>query len=332
MVKQMLIDVEKLRFDPENPRFYELRVLKGASNLTQDDLRKEMTDEEEYVRLLKAIKKSGVKDPIWVVPQSDGTYLVIEGNRRTCVLKELLEQGVEPPSGVKYDKVLANVLDEDVSDAEKLLQRARLQSGKKDWGPFNVAIVIHELMHTHSLDEEEIAAELQIKRTDVRDILKHYQLFIEFSKHTKVTDPRKFAFFTDAPKDVMEWIEQDNWNKRKYFELIVPKDGFQKIRSVATAGGLRDFSKVLKNPTVLKAFLSEDSMTVEDAMEQLRDTDIAQELPFIRNLSTWASRIAGISDEQLERLSKDRKAKSDLKRLARVCIAALQKMGENVPT
>jgi hypothetical protein len=333
MPKQKLVAVSKLRFDSENPRFYELRELRGATKLSQEDLKKEMMSDKEkreITKLERAIKKSGVKDPIWVVPQQDGTYLVIEGNRRTCVLKTLLEQGVEPPEGVMYDKVQAHVLDEDVTETEMLLQRARLQSGKRDWGAFNEAIVVYDLMYKHSLDEEEVAAELQLKRSDVRARIKHYELFMRFSEHSGVKDPRKFAFFTDAPKAVMEWMEQDDDNLKKYFDLIVPKDGFQKIRSVATSGGLRDFAKILKNPKVLREFLNDEDMTVEDAIDLLKDVDIQQELPFIKNLSSWAGKIIAISDEQAERLSKNKKAVNNLKRLTKACKSILKKMDQDV--
>lgn len=330
MHKLRLIKIDKLRFDPDNPRFYELRELKGIKSLTQDDLKKEMLGDREITKLTKAIKKSGVKGPIWVVPQEDGSFLVIEGNRRTCVLKNLVEEGVEPPEGVHYDRVQAHVLDKDVSETEMLLQRARLQSGKKDWGPFNEAIVVYDLMFKHSLDEEDIAAELQIKRADVRGRLRNYGLFMEFSKHTGVTDPRKFAFFTDAPKTVMDWIEQDNSNKIKYFELIIPMEGFQKIRSVATGGGLRDFAKILKNPKTLRAFLNDKDMTVETGIDMLKDLDIKQDLPFVKSLSSWAGKISTISEDQIGRLAANTKAKRDLKRLARVCLSVLKKMGEDV--
>ena len=78
MPKQKLIAVSKLRFDPDNPRFYELRELKGAKKLSQEDLKNEMMSDKErreITKLEKAIKKSGVKDPIWVVPQEDDTFL-----------------------------------------------------------------------------------------------------------------------------------------------------------------------------------------------------------------------------------------------------------------
>jgi len=326
---QKQIAISKLRFDPDNPRFYELRELSGVKNLSQEDLKKEMMSDKEITKLLKAIKKSGVKDPIWVVPQDDGTYLVIEGNRRTCVLKELIEQKVDPPDGVSYNKVQAHVLGKDVSETEKLLQRARLQAGKRDWPAFNHSIVVYDLMFKHGLDEDEIHAELQMKRAEVRAKIKHYELFMKFSEYSGVKDPRKFAFFTDAPKDVMQWIEQDQDNLHRYFDLIVPKDGFQKIRSVATSGGLRDFAKILKNPKVLRSFLNEEDMTIEDAIDILKDVDIKHELPFVKNFSSWAGKIISISDEQAERLSENKKAVNDLKRLVKACKAILKKMDQD---
>jgi hypothetical protein len=86
---------------------------------------------------------------------------------------------------------------------------------------------------------------------------------LEFVKATGFADPRRFSFFADAPKPVRDWIDRDEGNKKKYFELITPQNGIQRIRSVATKGGLRDFQKIIGYDTVLREFLDDKDLTAK---------------------------------------------------------------------
>jgi len=88
--EQRWIRVKDLLLDPENPRFYHL-ALQGRKNLGQEQLASEIESDSETGTLTKAIRKSGVKDPIWVKEDGEGRFLVLEGNRRTVILRKLLE-------------------------------------------------------------------------------------------------------------------------------------------------------------------------------------------------------------------------------------------------
>lgn len=319
-----------LLLDADNPRFFELRELKGKKDLTQDELMEEIEKDTDLPTLAKTIKRDGVKDPIWVKPLSGGKYLVIEGNRRTCILRRLLQEGVTPPKGIKYDVVMAHVLPENTTETELLLQRVRLQAGKKDWGPFNGAVATYDLRHKHYLEEEDIATELQIPRREVRQRISDYKMFLEFVKATGCADPRRFSFFTDAPKPVRDWIERDEGNKKKYFELITPQNGIQRIRSVATKGGLRDFQKILAYDKVLKEFLDDKDLTVEEAVETIKRQDITLDAPILSRISSIAAKLMILTDDQIEKLKEEKTLLRGIKQLYRVCKGILEKAGENV--
>lgn len=324
------VETETLLLDSKNPRFFELRELKGRSNLTQKELMDELEKDYDLPALMKSIRRSGVTDPIWIKPLENGKNLVIEGNRRTYILCKLLEEKVTPPEGVRYDVVTANVFPPDISETHLLLQRVRLQTGKKEWGPFNEAVATYDLRHEHLLEEEDIATELQISRKQVRERLKNYRLFLEFIKATGYTDPRRFSFFAEAPKVVRDWIERDEGNKRTYFQLIVPKNGIQRIRSVATKGGLRDFQKVLKYPRVLKRFLKEEDLTVEETLEIIKHQDITLEAPILARMNTVAAKLSILTEDQIQKLKGDKTLLRGVKRLFKVCKSILEKAGENV--
>lgn len=315
---QKEIRVKDLLLDPSNPRFFTLQQLHGMTNLTQEELFHEIENDDEIPTLLKSIRKSGVKDPIWLKDIGDGHYVVFEGNRRTYILRNLLDENVKPPSGIKYDVVIANVMPKNTSETELLLQRARLQAGKKTWGAFNEAAVTWALRQEHHLEEEDIAAELQISLREVRERLENFRLFREYVSATKDTNPHKFAFFAQAPKRVKDWILDGSENKKTYFQLITPVNGKQKIRSVATKGGLRDFQHVLDDNDALNALVKED-YTVEEALELAKESDVRKSMPFIKRLGNLAINLQSLTRPQIEQVRKDKRVQTDLKKLRKAC-------------
>jgi len=324
---QKEIEVKDLLLDPGNPRFFTLQQLHGITNLTQEQLLKEIEKDEEIPTLLKSIKKSGIKDPIWVMEMGDGRYLVFEGNRRTFILRKLIEEKVRPPRGVRYDTVVANVIPKNTSETEVLLQRARLQAGKKTWGAFNEAAVTWALRHEHHLEEEDIGAELQISLREVRERLENFRLFREYVNATKDTNPHKFAFFAQAPGRVKDWILDSTENKETYFQLITPVNGKQKIRSVATKGGLRDFQHILDDPDALNALVKED-YTVEEALELAKESDVRKSMPFIKRLGHLAMNLQNLTRVQIEQIRKDKRAQTDLKKLKKACDDVIAKISK----
>ena len=326
--EQKVLDVKDLELDPDNPRFCHV-ALYGRTLETQQELEEEIERDEGITTLVKAIKKSGVKDPIWVKGKEGGKYLVLEGNRRTVILRNLLKENVLPPAGVAYDKVIANVIDPSTTPQEMLLQKARLQAGKKVWGAFNEAAVTYILRKEYLLETEDIGTELQISMAEVKKRIKNYQLFNAYVKATGDNNTKKFSFFQDAPKAVREWYEDDEKNLKTYFNLITPKKGIQKIRSVSTKGGLRDFAKVLEEPEALEYLVKTETATVEDAYEVAKELDIEKDLPFIKRIGPLAAKIMSLDDPRIEKLRQEVQFINSLKQMRRACEFILEKLKEN---
>ena len=91
--KIVYIDTEDLAFDPDNPRFYRLNDASSISAVID-----EMLDDEGVQDLMLSI---GEKDyfegePLLVATHSDGSLIVVEGNRRLAATK-LLNGEITPP-------------------------------------------------------------------------------------------------------------------------------------------------------------------------------------------------------------------------------------------
>ena len=204
------IAVDKLRLDLENPRLYAMR-LAGHPPQTEEELERAITTndsgggtDEAFRLLFEAVKKQGVRDPIWVKDNGNGTYLVIEGNRRTTVLRALLNEGEAPPPGVRYDVVRANVMPENSNEVDVKLQKVRLQSGKRAWGPVNDSAVIYEFHNELNMAIEDIATEMQISQTKVKKSLKTYNMYVDYVKNTGDSNTKRYTFFNEAPQKVLD--------------------------------------------------------------------------------------------------------------------------------
>ena len=326
------VPVGSLVLDPDNPRFVDLTVLKGKGKPSDEELMAEISKDKEISGLTKAIRASGVRNPIWVKALRDGKYLVIEGNRRTYILRNLLAEKVEPENpGVRYDVVKAHVYPANTDDTELLLQRVALQAGQKPWLAFNTARTAYELRYLRNMEEDDVATEMQLSLTDVRNKIRNVELLIEYVKATGDADPKHFTYFADAPKRVRDWVEEDERNKKLYFKLIRPDpiSGFQRIRSAATKGGLRDFATLLDHPKELKEFVTDEDQTVEEAVNELKTENILEELPFIKRLGTIAAQLNSLSEDQIAKLNSEESVIKGLKRLKRSTTNILKKLGQD---
>ena len=323
------VPVDLLRLDLENPRLYS-RKLAGDELVTDSQLEQTIADEgESFMALYKAILKVGVRDPIWVKMNSDGTYTVIEGNRRTTVLRRLIENEAQAPDGVSFDNVQAHVVDDSVSDLEIKLQKVRLQSGKKAWGVVNDAAVVHEFHHELHMALEDIATEMQVSVTKVKKLLKSFRMYLDYVRTTGDSNEKRFAFFNEAPAKVIEWVETSPRNKSDYYEWMTPVNGKAKIRSASTGrGSLRDFSKCLDEPEAIELLREDPDSTVEDAFEIVKENDVLKDMTFLKRVLPMAKNLNDLDDSQISRLSNERRIVVHIKSLLSACERTLEQIDE----
>ena len=319
------LEVDKLLLDPDNPRFFHL-TLKGKGAISEEELQSEIEGDESFPTLVKAIRADGVKDPIWV-RESNGKYIVIEGNRRTVILRNLIKEGARPPKdGISYKKVRAHIMPKETSETETLLQKARLQTGKKEWGKFNVSAVVYRLRHDYFLEFDDIATEMQTSIREVKLELSNYETFLKYVKETGDANPRRYSYITDRPTKVIEWMEQSDANTKQYFEWINPNGNNNKLRSVATRGGLRDFAKIVDDQEALKQFIEDPNVTVEDALAIVKENDIMKGMPFVKKLAPLAQSLFSLDDTQIEKIKQEPTIIADLKKLQRACKNLIEKL------
>ena len=319
------IPADKIDLYPDNPRFLHLQ-LRGRSKLSQDDMVKELEGEDPTITLMKAIKNQGVLNPLVVLPKDD-RYLVIDGNRRTVVLKLLLREGSKAPPGITYDLVPARILPTDTKQVDVEVLMGVLQGGQKPWGRFNDAAYVRRLRTVYRLELDDIAEKLQSSVKKVKEKIDDYATFERYVKKMGDTDPERFSYFADAPKDVRAWFNESQKNFDTYAGLICPTSPTHKIRSVTTKGGLRDFARIINDEEALESLLTDPEVTVEEALAIAVDNDLTLAAPFLKRLGSLAEKMRGLDTPQIEMLKQEPKLKIQVEKLRGACDDLVRRLG-----
>jgi ParB/RepB/Spo0J family partition protein len=313
------VPVNLIELDLENPRYNDKRIERGSKNWTDAELQK-IIEDEDVSEIVDSIREHGVMDPIWVVEKAKNRYQVIEGSRRLVALRGLIKQGGKPPKGVKYDHVKANVLSKNISKKEIDAQRVILQTGKKDWGPFNVASAIYNLVNNDHYSVEEVATMMGKSGSFIKKELENFKLYREFTIYQKnknlEQDPRKYTYFQRAGNAVRDKFFGTRKQKEEFFGLITPnKDGITRIPSVSLRGGLFHFNTLAQNENILKKFLKNKKMTVDDGLEEYRGKTIQSSLPWLKKLKDVVIGLNQLGEEDKDRIKNDNVIFGQIKRL-----------------
>lgn len=151
-----IVELNKLEFDPENPRLAKKFHNKNNESFVIDY----MLRYGNIIELMKSISVTGYSDaePLLVIPNRD-KFIVVEGNRRLAALKllsspELAKLRVKTvkdileEAGHRPNKIPCIVY-EKRSDILDYLGYRHI-TGVKDWGPLEKARYLSQLYDTHS--------------------------------------------------------------------------------------------------------------------------------------------------------------------------------------
>ena len=141
---------------------------------------------------------------------------------------------------------------------------------------------------------------------ETKSALSSYENYLEYSKKSGDTHTKRFSFFSkEQPAAVKRWVAESPENKEAYFEWINPNGGNHRLRSVATKGGLRDFKDVVQSEPAIRAFMDDQSMTVDEALEIVKDVDLTKGRPWLKQIEKVSSGLNNLSSEELPRLKDD---------------------------
>jgi hypothetical protein len=181
-IGEMLIS--DLKFFSENPRIYSVMWSEG-----------DVPDQEEIYQTLKKFDHvKELKEDIRIndglleaIIVQDGTFEVLEGNRRLAACRMLYEQ-----DAIKWGKIKVSLLPEDVAEEDvfALLGQYHIK-GRADWSPYEQAGFLYRRYKKHNISKSNLAKEIGLSASKVGKLINTYELM---RKHN-VRDVNKWSYF-----------------------------------------------------------------------------------------------------------------------------------------
>jgi hypothetical protein len=176
--------VADLKFFVENPRIYSV-VWSEGDVPDQDEIYKTLKKFDNVKVLKEDIRlNDGLLEAIIV---QDGTFEVLEGNRRLAAYRMLSE--TDP---IKWGKIKVWLLPKDVAEEDvfALLGQYHIK-GRADWSPYEQAGFLYRRYKKHNISKTDLAKEIGLGAARVGTLINTYELM---QKH-KVHDVDKWSYF-----------------------------------------------------------------------------------------------------------------------------------------
>jgi hypothetical protein len=267
------IPIDKIELDERNPRIaHTLEAIEAGAR--QDfiglSLGQASPEDEDrhggttYTALKASIRQNhGVITPIIVSPKNDGTYLVIEGNTRVAIYRELTEQG--PPEEWLTIPAIVQQLTEQGEHAIRL--QAHLV-GPRPWRPYAKAKYLHDLYVNQKLSISEIVdfcggtarkREIEQYIDAYRDMHTHYMPLVA----NGTPDYTRFSSFVELQKKpgLKQAIARAGFTLDDFAKWV--DDG-----KIAMQENVRNLDRILGNADAKREFLAHDTREAIKVLEQ----------------------------------------------------------------
>lgn len=229
----MVIALDKIYLDPNNPRFTSLKWNDVSDEHIADDgiqkiTRRKLEEEFSIYKLVDNIQLNGFLsiDRVIVKRFSEDKYVVLEGNRRICAAKVIMEM---------YEKN-NDTISEEVIDSLKeikclvytgteeqpswVFQGLRHIIGIQEWPAYNKARLLVQLMEEDNLSLTDVGKKFGLTAYGAGQWVRGYYAFMQAadeSDYTQEIDEKVYPYlqeiFSRSNPVFKDWL---NWNDSKY--------------------------------------------------------------------------------------------------------------------
>ena len=298
VVTQGRVELARLQLDQDNPRIGLYRDSQPKDTLLEADIRHAIRNRSPhaYSKLRDSIEINGaIINPIWIGPDEAGKHLVIEGNTRVLIYRELAEKY---PAADQWKAIPANILPVGVQESQ--LNFIRLEAhlrGVTEWDAYERA------RYLYILNEEEgysVPRLEQLTRLDARKIEIEIRAFRDMADiyHERFPDDpyeaQKFSYFVEYESNPR--MQRDMRARGKTVEDFCVWVGEARIPK---AENVRRLPDILENDNATKHF-------VDDGYERalsylaLAKPDIIS--PLFRRIEEVIDRLRNMPFYEIERI------------------------------
>lgn len=239
-------------------------------------------------------------NPIVVTPRPDETYVVIEGNTRVSIYRQLAEENA-PGSWETIPAIVRQDIEEDGEHAIRL--QAHLV-GPRQWRPYAKAKYLHGLYTEQKLSINEILdycgglarrREIEEYIEAYKDMQLHYMPLIRQNQ----PDYSRFSAFVELQKPrVKELILKSGFTLDDFAKWVDDS----KISPLNT---VRQLPRILSNQEAKKKFLSHDAREAMKILEQPSANSAIKEATIDQLAIALVSKIRGLNYPDVKAFRED---------------------------
>lgn len=227
------ISLDEIYLDPNNPRFTSLKwddipdqQISDAS--IQAATKRKLEEEFSIYKLVDNIQINGFLpiDRVIVKKFAENKYVVLEGNRRICAAKNIMELYKGNPEQVEESVVdsLKEISCLIYTGSERqpswVFQGLRHIIGIQEWPAYNKARLLVQLMEDENLSLTEVGKKFGLTAYGAGQWVRGYYAFIqaaEESDYTQEIDERAYPYlqeiFSRSNPVFKDWLQ---WNDTEY--------------------------------------------------------------------------------------------------------------------
>ncbi len=301
-----LLDIESLEMDLANPRV--ARILEMYPNPTREQVElalsggaRDDASGPSFQGLRQSIQTNrGIIHPIIVNRHADGRLVVIEGNTRTYIYRELRRTQPDGP----WASIPAMVYDDLNPEG---IDAIRLQAhlvGTREWDPYSKAKYLDMLRNRQNLAFSQIVDFCGGDRRDVQryidaytDMETHYRAVIESDQDF---DASRFSAFVELQKQtIKEAIAKAGFTKGDFAEWV-------HTHKLYPLQMIRKLPQVLKDDRARRVFLDSNIAEAAKVVDSPASSSNLQETPLEELAREFCRRIDTLNYTELQSMRRRR--------------------------
>lgn len=298
------ISLDEIYLDPNNPRFTSLKwddipdqQISDAS--IQVATKRKLEEEFSIYKLVDNIQINGFLpiDRVIVKKFAENKYVVLEGNRRICAAKNIMELYKGNPEQVEESVVdsLKEISCLIYTGSERqpswVFQGLRHIIGIQEWPAYNKARLLVQLMEDENLSLTEVGKKFGLTAYGAGQWVRGYYAFIqaaEESDYTQEIDERAYPYLQEifsrsnpVFKDWLQWNDteykfEDNLKFNEFLSWLYPRNEENVLDGVEVKGNWDNRLIKRSNDIRIVSFLLRESISDFEMFRADGDLEKAQ--------------------------------------------------------
>lgn len=301
---EMRLELNQIYLDPNNPRFTSLKWDNIPDEQISDESIQKVTKrklEEGFsiYKLVDNIQMNGFLtiDRVIVKKFAEDKYVVLEGNRRICAAKVIMEmyesnhELVDESVIESLQEISCLVYTGSEKQASWFFQGLRHIIGIQEWPAYNKARLLVQLMEDEDLSLTEVGKKFGLSAYGAGQWVRGYYAFMqaaEESDYAQEIDERAYPYLQEifsrsnpVFKDWLQWSDteykfEDNLKFNEFLSWLYPRDEENVLDGVEVRGNWDNRLIKRSNDLRVVSFLLRESITDFEMFRADGDLEKAQ--------------------------------------------------------